>query len=194
MTRAILGAGLLALALLACGGQPATEGPDVAVLAASCDSLTTVFMGALKGELMVALEGGDPAQAVAVCKEMAPALTAEYSARPGFRVQRISDRPRNPGNAPVGYQADMLARLAASESPALYEWVYETEGDSSFVFLKAIRMGEPCLACHGPIEGISSEVAEMLSMEYPNDHATGYGVGEFRGAVVVTYRPAQDES
>ena len=136
---------------------------------------------------MLALEGGYPAHAVAVCKEMAPALAAEYSTRAGFTVKRISDRPRNPGNAPAGYEQDMLARLAASGAPSLQEWVRRENSDSTFVYLKGIRVVEPCLTCHGSAEDMAPEVTEILIREYPDDQATGYAAGDFRGAVLVTY-------
>ena len=40
-----------------------------------------------------------------------------------------------------------------------------------------------CLACHGAPEQIPAEVAAILAERYPDDQATGYAVGDLRGAL-----------
>ena len=39
-----------------------------------------------------------------------------------------------------------------------------------------------CLTCHGPVEAIPPEVRAVLRKRYPSDQATGYSVGDLRGA------------
>ncbi len=41
-------------------------------------------------------------------------------------------------------------------------------------------MAEPCTVCHGT--QLAPAVQEALAARYPSDQATGYGVGELRGA------------
>jgi hypothetical protein len=54
--------------------------------------------------------------------------------------------------------------------------------------LRPIVMGEPCLACHGPVEGINPRVLELIRAAYPEDLAVGYQAGDLRGAVSVLLR------
>ena len=48
--------------------------------------------------------------------------------------------------------------------------------------LQPIVIAEPCLACHGAAETIAPAVTEVLAARYPNDRATGYALGDMRGA------------
>jgi hypothetical protein len=42
-----------------------------------------------------------------------------------------------------------------------------------------------CLTCHGEKAKIPPAVRAVLAREYPDDHATGFSVGDVRGAVSV---------
>jgi Protein of unknown function (DUF3365) len=42
-----------------------------------------------------------------------------------------------------------------------------------------------CTNCHGPADALSTAVKARLQAEYPHDKATGYSVGQIRGAVTV---------
>jgi hypothetical protein len=42
-----------------------------------------------------------------------------------------------------------------------------------------------CLACHGAPETLAPSITEKLAADYPKDRATGYSVGQIRGAVTV---------
>jgi hypothetical protein len=52
-------------------------------------------------------------------------------------------------------------------------------------FMKPIVVQPQCLLCHGPAEHISEEIKTMLKTTYPFDQATGYQVGDLRGAVSI---------
>lgn len=52
--------------------------------------------------------------------------------------------------------------------------------------MKPLVVGGACLACHGPREDIDPDVREVLDRRYPEDEATGYATGDFRGAISVT--------
>jgi len=49
--------------------------------------------------------------------------------------------------------------------------------------MKAVPTEGVCLACHG--QNISPEVQTKLNELYPDDKATGYSLGQVRGAIVV---------
>jgi hypothetical protein len=54
-----------------------------------------------------------------------------------------------------------------------------------FRYAKAIPMGQPCMACHGPVSGLSDAVKAQLATEYPFDRAVDFQLGQIRGAVSV---------
>jgi hypothetical protein len=171
---------------IGCSGAP-REALTETELVEACDSLTQVFMSALKSELRLALEEGGPEFAVAVCSEMAPEIAREYSSRLGWEIRRISTRPRNPDNTPTPDEAALLERLTAqSAPPLLYEWMASATGDSTFVFAKPIRVAAVCLSCHGAPERFDPGLVDVLKEHYPVDQATGYQEGDLRGAFVVS--------
>jgi hypothetical protein len=144
-------------------------------------------MGALKGKLSSALADGGPVFAINVCNVAAPELAAEFSLRPGWQIKRVSDRARNPANSPSAYEAGVLRHLAAAGAdPVFHEWTVNAAGDSVFSYFKTIRMAELCLTCHGDPATFDPELLQALTETYPEDQATGYAAGDFRGALVVT--------
>ena len=60
----------------------------------------------------------------------------------------------------------------------------ENDGKKNFRFMKAIPTGEVCLKCHGSEmkPGIKAKLQEL----YPNDKATGFKLGDIRGAFTIT--------
>lgn len=46
-----------------------------------------------------------------------------------------------------------------------------------------IAIEAPCLACHGPADGLAPEIRAKLTAAYPQDPATGYALGDLRGAL-----------
>lgn len=170
----------------ACSSVP-QQSITTADLERACDSVVVQFGAALKNELTTALKEGGPAFAVEVCNTVAPDLSAEFSEAPGWEIKRVSSRPRNPENAPDPFEAGVLARLEAAGAPdAIYEWTKRPEGDSTFYYFKTIRVAELCLNCHGSVENLAPGLVQTLAEEYPDDLATGYATGDFRGAFVVT--------
>lgn len=175
-----------------CSGNDAdsVSGMSEAQLVTACDSLTGAFMTDLKGELQAALAEEGPAFAIGVCKETAPEIAAAHSQRNGWQIRRISDRNRNPGNAPSPEEAVVFARLAEPGAPpSVHSWLDGPDSDSTFLYVKAIRAGELCLMCHGDPATMDSALVAALSEYYPNDQATGYQAGDLRGAFVVSVRP-----
>jgi len=61
--------------------------------------------------------------------------------------------------------------------------IIEDENGRWFRYMKAIPTTEVCLVCHG--ETLASPLQQKLQSLYPNDQATGYRVGEIRGAFTV---------
>jgi hypothetical protein len=94
---------------------------------------------------------------------------------------------------PNAWQKEALtqfeARLSQGEKAADIEFWQVADnghGKSELRYAKAIAIQPQCLSCHGSAQDIAAQLSEKLRIEYPNDQATGYSVGQLRGAVVVT--------
>ncbi len=179
---------LLAAALTnhpAAGADPAV--PEDPRLPASRQAVSALAAD-LKAALTEGLAAGGPAAAIGVCRDQAPAIADARSRNLGARVGRTSQRLRNPANAPAPEQQSVLEsfaeRIAAGEAPGTVEH-WERRDDGSALYMKPIIVGGPCLACHGrePAPG----VAGVLQSAYPDDRATGYEIGDLRGAFLVAW-------
>lgn len=134
----------------------------------------------VRGRLLSAMEEG-PEAAARVCADEAQALTARAAEERGARVGRTSLRLRNPQNEGPAWARAWLEqqgeRPAAELSPRAF-----IEGDVAR-FVAPIAVEGPCLLCHGEREGVLEPVRVILRERYPNDSATGYRVGDLRGAL-----------
>ena len=140
---------------------------------------------ALRARLTEALQAGDLAGAAAACADEAQGMTALATAGSRGRAGRSSLRLRNPVNTgPDWVQAWLQAQ---GERPAEGASGFSTtQRDGEVVvgrFVAPIAVEAPCLTCHGPAEAIPAEVQAILAARYPEDKATGYQVGDLRGAL-----------
>jgi len=148
------------------------------------------FMGQLKGELQGAMKSGGPVKAINVCKESAPVIAKSLSDKYGWKVARTSLKTRNATNAADAWESKVLqdfdARKQSGEKIQSMAYFSETEdkGIKSFRFMKAIPVGKVCLKCHG--ENIVPAITAKLKSSYPDDKATGYRLGDVRGAFTIT--------
>ena len=82
----------------------------------------------------------------------------------------------------------ILARRAAGgekvESLEYLETTDEAHG-RYFRYMKALPVQPLCLSCHGTAVNIPDQVKAKLAIEYPHDRATGYGIGQVRGATTI---------
>jgi hypothetical protein len=144
----------------------------------------------LKAALQAAVREGGAVGAIGICHEKAAAISARISAEKGLHVARTSLRPRNPKNAPLEWQEQVLQRFEdrrkAGEDPEqlTYSAVVATAAGREHRFMKAIPTGMICLNCHGT--ALDAEVQKRLAELYPYDRATGFKEGDLRGAFVVT--------
>lgn len=142
------------------------------------------FAQTLKASLTSAVKAGGLGAGVEVCSKQAPAI-ADSLSTDGWQVSRISLKPRNPDNTPSTWQQSVLERFEAqkAEGKPVDDLVFKTQDKSSFSLIKAIPTGELCLKCHGA--AIAPEVRQTIKRYYPKDQATGFAVGDIRGAFVV---------
>lgn len=155
-------------------------------------SAVQAYGKALKSELVAAMESGGPLAAIEVCHTEAPAIARRVSADQGLTVTRVSLKNRNPDAAPNEWQKEVLLsfeeRAGSGEDPATLAWhdTAESADGEEYRFMKAIPADGVCLACHGA--ALAPEVKAKLAELYPEDKATGYALGDIRGAFVVTQK------
>jgi hypothetical protein len=165
---------------------------DAATLTAEARDAALTLQKTLAGKLLGEIEAGGPASAIGVCKTLAPAAAGDLSVARGWKVSRVSLRVRNPvlGTADAWEQRALQSfdeRIARGEKPDALEHseiVTEPAG-RYFRYMKALPVQPLCLNCHGAPEKVPAAVKERLAKEYPTDRATGYDVGQVRGAITI---------
>jgi hypothetical protein len=177
----------LLLLLLACGKKPVTEEQALRFAAASMQDVLPGMIRTLQEK--VTKEGA--AAAVPFCKEFAPSYgkdkTAEWAAKAraelgtsSFRFRRVSVKNRNPNNTPDTRQAEILQQWESGQiKPAFYQ------AEGRLYTMHPIKVAQPlCLSCHGDAATLDKKAAAEIAKLYPQDKATGYKLGDLRGAFV----------
>jgi hypothetical protein len=164
----------VALALGAgCSKPPADPSPEA--IARAKEALAP-FKTKLRDTLLGAM-GEGPGKAVDACAVEAPRLAAEASTK-GVRVGRSSHKPRSPTNAPASWHAEALAHFsspAGAQSPSFSRRL----PSGATAYAEPIAMQPMCLTCHGT--SVDPALLETIKKRYPQDQATGYEAGQFRG-------------
>ncbi len=156
---------------------------DQAALKAEALSLVKAFAGELKPTLKAAMQSGGPVHAIDVCAQQAPAIARRLSESSGWQIKRVSLKARNTSTAvPDAFERQVLEDFDARQQQgvAVSDLVHAARVDDRFRFMKAQGVEPLCLNCHG--QSLSSSVQSALNTHYPNDRATGYKLGEVRGA------------
>lgn len=163
--------------------------PDSSTAEARAQAAMSEFGTRLRTVLQEQLQTQGPLPAIDVCHVQAPRIAAEVMQTHDVRLGRTSERVRNPANAPVEWQTQLLNefadKVASGEAPEA-QLVKQRDNLPNGVALRVMRgisVETPCTVCHGTT--IAPEVAASLLTYYPEDTATGYSVGELRGAIWV---------
>jgi hypothetical protein len=168
------------VATLACAGDDALIG--------EARKVATMMPPKLLSALQEEIGRSGPEGAIPVCKDMAPKMAGEISQQTGWKIKRVSLKARNDARAiPDAWEKaaleDFDKRAAAGEPPAQLEKGEKVGNEYRYV--KALPVQPLCLSCHGPADLLSPAVKTALGQNYPNDRATGYSVGQIRGAISV---------
>lgn len=159
---------------------------------AQARQVATAVPPKLLSVLTAEIERSGTAGAIGVCREEAPKLAHAASQESGWSVRRVSLRERNPKAAPDDWERaaleDFERRAAAGEKPATLERaeVVQQQGRPVMRYMRALPVVELCTNCHGTPERVSPAVKERLAELYPNDKATGYAIGQIRGAMTIS--------
>lgn len=165
-------------------GQRVTDSIDTVAFLKTGDSITMLIQEILLKNVMQATKAGGPEYAVEYCSEKAIPLSDSISMLHNCRIQRISDKPRNPLNQPSATDMQVLNRMKMP-GQAKAELMSEA---GSIVYYKPIKIGMPaCLNCHGSNAHINPKTKDAIKQKYPADKATGYKEGDFRGLWKITF-------
>jgi hypothetical protein len=139
----------------------------------------------LSSNLQSAIASGGVTNALPYCSLAASPLTASIAERHGVTLQRVSHKPRNPGARADAVEQHVLGRFEAQLAIGVPLEPLATNvivGQATF-FAPIVLNNELCLNCHGvPGQDIQPETLAVIRELYPQDEATGFRLGELRGA------------
>jgi cytochrome c551/c552 len=140
----------------------------------------------LQGTVRQTITDSGAPNAVLVCQLLAPVITDKHSSSE-WKITRTALRVRNPGNQPDAWERQILERFAtaAAQGQSITTLNFADVVDGEFRYMQAIPTQEGCLACHG--HTIDPAVKAALDRYYPDDQATGFALGELRGAFSVRH-------
>lgn len=154
--------------------------------------VSTTLLQTLGKNLKKQMEAGGPMAAAEFCTTKAYTLTAAIDDQYGkdVQVKRISLKERNPANQVQGEEKVILESLdnLQRNGVVLPPYLVERVNKDTYKFYKPLMINKQvCLKCHGDI-GKNQKLSQFLENTYPHDKATGYSMGDLRGAVVVTIK------
>ena len=147
-----------------------------------------------KNTLIQGLQHNNLIKALKYCNKEVEQLVSKDNEK-GFSIKRVSLRPRNKNNYPSLYEKEILEKfnkLSLIDNKDLvleHSDIIKDENNNKFVYLKAIRIKEVCLNCHGI--NINDDLKKEIQKLYPYDKAINYKLNDIRGAFVM-YRKIKD--
>ena len=141
-----------------------------------------------KNTLIQGLQHNNLIKALKYCNKEVEKLVSKDNEK-GFAIKRVSLRPRNKNNYPNLYEKEILEKfnklsLIDNKDLALeHSDIIKDENNNKFVYVKAIRIKEVCLNCHG--SNINDDLKKEIQKLYPDDKAINYKLNDIRGAFVM---------
>jgi hypothetical protein len=180
----------IAAAFVSCSDESGLTPPREAAVRAEGAAAAQTLMTTLQTHLVTSMEEGGPVQAVEFCASRALALTDSVSESlgEGISIKRVSEMHRNPENAPDASEIEAIRHfeaVLADDGRLPEDWVQETPA-GELRYYRPMTIAQPCLNCHGNPDTMDPKVREAIETAYPDDRATGYEAGDFRGLVRVT--------
>jgi len=179
----------ITMVLTGCLREPVVDAQQQVALQKEAASIVQQFVATLKPKLKKALQEGGPAHAVAVCSKTAPTLAVQLGDETGWSIKRVSLKARNHQTAiPDTWESTVLRRFDREQTagkPASGMIASHIE-KGQYRFMKAQVVEPVCLVCHGKV--IGPDVTAALKQYYPQDQATGYELGQVRGAFSLSKR------
>lgn len=142
--------------------------------------------GLLSSNLQSAIQSGGVSNALSFCSLAASPLTAGMAEKHGVTLKRITHKARNSAakanETELAILQTFASALTASTNPPPPFATNLVAGQATF-FAPIVIANELCLKCHGePGKDISAENLAVIKQHYPQDEATGFQLGQLRGA------------
>ena len=144
----------------------------------------------LKNTLQTALKDGNIVEAIKICGSEAQDLTMLNNTEK-TSIKIISLKYRNPANKPTKKEELILKNFeeklqsGVEFNDLVFKQTITNYKEKTFTYIKAIPVKEVCLNCHG--DNVSKKVLKQIKINYPNDKAIGFNLGEIRGAFSVRH-------
>lgn len=162
--------------------SPLSHANSIQAVATQSDAIIDEFQTELQSTLKAAIKEDGLNGGIEVCASKAPLIASELSRKHGVKLQRVSNKTRNSINTPDPLQAQLLNYLESNTYNS--DSVLQERGEQA-IYMKSINTEGVCLACHG--SSIATEVEQTIKQNYPYDLATGYQLGDMRGAFSLTW-------
>jgi hypothetical protein len=176
---------ILSLFVVFALGTPVAAATATDQLEMQARQKTKALAGALQTELKASLQKDGPVAAIQVCHERAPVIAKQISAD-GWVVGRTALKIRNPDNIPDEWERETLSLFAKELAKGVSANKLSASAikESTYRYMQAIPTGGVCLTCHG--ENLSPDIAQQISLLYPDDKAIGFRLGQLRGAFTLS--------
>jgi len=158
-------------------------------LIAKGKKITMQSFRALSGELIKALQEGGVMHAVGYCHLQASPIIDSLSSVYGAKINRVSDKYRNPENKPGKLDLTIIEayRQQLAEGQELQPHL-EITADEIVFYSPILILNPACLQCHGePGSTMEQGNYDFIKTKYAGDHATGFKLGDLRGVWRVVF-------
>ena len=132
--------------------------------------------------LMGKLQTEGTLEALNFCNENALSLTNTSAEKFQVKIQRVSDKPRNPSNTA---NKEELAIISTYKKDLATNNKLNAITSKNTVYYPIIS-NKMCMQCHGTKRNITPKVYKKIVTLYPNDKAIGYSPNQLRGIWKVT--------
>lgn len=149
-------------------------------------AIATETFSLLSSNLQAALQSGGVSNALPFCSLAASPLTASMAEKHGVTLRRVTHKARNPAGKASEVELAVLQAfaiaLAETTNPPPTFATNLVAGQATF-FAPIVLNHELCLKCHGePGKDIAAGNLAVIRQHYPQDEATGFKLGDLRGA------------
>ena len=100
-----------------------------------------------------------------------------------YEFGRTSHKVRNRENSPQPWAEEYLKEFAGRQKGDIKKDYIVHKLGGKRIFMEPLYVEAKCLLCHG--ENVSNNVKDKVQELYPQDKATGFKLGEFRGFIWV---------
>jgi hypothetical protein len=149
------------------------------------ESLSQEAQNQLMTALQEAISASGAAGAVQFCNIQALPLLDSLGKKDGVSIRRVSNRYRNPKDKPLAIEQEILEAYEYNAENGINNEpnIQKINNGDAYLYTKAITIpGALCLNCHGsPDKDIQESTLKQIQSLYPDDKATGHGIGDLRG-------------